>query len=157
MEVLVSILLKYSSFISIVLVIVGWIVIYRNARKIATRAETKSLLDDLFKVLDSIENLATTYWLSGRKNRIDSDEFTLLFNAKLLTLHSRLELLSNRKVDTSDIDLSSLAELVTMDCEDVDRKTDNDKRVRVQLILDHINSSSVKLYSKFQQANKPVH
>lgn len=154
---LVSILLKYSSFISIVLVIVGWIVIYRNARKIATRAETKSLLDDLFKVLDSIENLATTYWLSGRKNRIDSDEFTLLFNAKLLTLHSRLELLSNRKVDTSDIDLSSLAELVTMDCEDVDRKTDNDKRVRVQLILDHINSSSVKLYSKFQQANKPVH
>ncbi|MBT0024042.1 hypothetical protein WKI32_11560 [Vibrio alginolyticus] len=150
-------ILKYSGLISVLLVIIGWAVIYRNAVKIATRAETKSLMDDLFRIFDSIESLSVDYWLSGRKNRIDSDEFTLLFNAKLLTLNSRLEQLEHRKVDVSEVDLSKLAELITIDCEDVDRKSDSDKRARVQLILDHINKSTVGLYSNFQHANKPVH
>lgn len=150
-------ILKYSGLLGLLLVIIGWTVIYRNARRIATRAETKSLIDDLFRIFDSIESLAVDYWLSGRKNRIDSEEFTLLFNAKLLTLDSRLKLLQLRKVDVSVVDLSELAELITIDCEDVDRKSDSDKRSRVQLILDYINKSTVDLYTNFQQANKPIH
>lgn len=150
-------LIKYTGLVSLVLVVIGWLVIYKNARKIATRGESKSLVDDVIKVLDQIESLSVTYWLAGRQKRIESEEFTLLFNAKLLTLNSRLEILKARNVDTSVVDLAQLAECITYQCEDVDRISSSDRRARVQSFLDIINSSNEKLYQEFQKLHKPVY
>lgn len=150
-------LIKYIGVVSVVLVIIGWLVIYKNARKIATRGETKSLIDDVIKILYDIEELSVAYWLSGRKGRIDSEEFLLLFNAKLLTLNSRLEILKDRKINVEVIDLADISECITFRCEDVDRMQSTEKRERVQTFLDTINAANEKLYKEFQKLHKPVY
>lgn len=150
-------LIKYTGVISIVLVIIGWLVIYKNARKIATRSENKSLIDDVIKILDDIETLSVAYWLSGRKNRIESEEFLLLFNAKLLTLNNRLGILKDRRVEISVVDLAKISECITFQCEDVDSFPNSVKRERVQTFLDTINASNEGLYKEFQNLHKPVY
>lgn len=145
------------SIVSILLVIAGWFVVYRNAKRLATRNETKSILDSALSALDCLENLAVDYWLSGRQKRKDTDEFILLISAKLLTFHNRLELLKKRKVRTEIIDLSELATLMTIDCEDVDRMQADNRRERVQEILDSTNNIHSLLYEEFHRMYRPSH
>lgn len=146
----------YFSLVSIFLVIIGWNIIYRNAKKLATRTETKSLLDDAMTILSGIEKVSIDYWLSGRKNRIESEQFILLTNAKLLTFVNRLKFLEKRNIDIKVVNLAKLSTLITNDCEDVDRRSNEDNRERVQLLLELLNDIHEKLYDDFHKLYKPT-
>lgn len=139
------------------LVIIGWVVIYRNARKIATRSETKSLIDDVISILNAMESLATEYWLSGRQSRMETEQFIVIFNAKLLTLNSRLEVLKARKVNVNNVNIGDLYEQMTLDCEQVDRMPTAEKYQKVQKILEGLNNAAASLYQEFQNAHQPIH
>nr|WP_319537241.1 hypothetical protein [uncultured Vibrio sp.] len=147
--------LSFTGLASLSLVIVGWFIIYRNAKRLATRAETKSILDSALSELASIESMAVEYWLAGRQKRIESDEFILLISSKLLTFHSRLQLLHGRKVNIQGVDLGDLSTLITIDCEEVDRMQPEAKRERVQEILDSANAVHNELYDEFHTIYKP--
>ena len=129
---------------------------HMTSKLITTRAETKAFLDDTMSILSNIESLSVEYWLSGRKNRIDSDQFILVINAKLFMLFGRLQLLKTRNVDTELVDLAGLSTLITEDCEDVDRRSNEENRERVQLLLDKLNETHEKLYENFQSLYKPT-
>ncbi|EGR0055493.1 hypothetical protein M2G96_07585 [Vibrio vulnificus] len=146
----------YLGLFSLIFVIVGWKVIYRNAKKLATRTESKSFIEDTTKILSEIETLAVEYWLAGRKSRMETEQYVLIINAKLLTLNSRLNILESRAIDTSVVDLSQILEFTTLECENVDRIKDSQKRERVQSLLDEINTAHVKLYSQYQEVYKPT-
>ena len=140
---------------SLVLVIIGWRVIYHNAKKLATRTESKSFIEDVTKILADIENLSVDYWLAGRRSRIETEQFILLINAKLITLKSRLDILKNRAINIDVVDLSKILEYSTLECEEVDSKSDSYKRERVQELLDEINTAHSNLYNQFQELYKP--
>ncbi|OEE52713.1 hypothetical protein [Vibrio splendidus] len=152
-------LASYSPYLgigSLVLVIVGWRVIYHNAKKLATRTESKSFIEDTTKILSDIESLSVDYWLAGRKTRIETEQFVLLVNAKLITLNSRLEILAGRAINVEVVDLSNILQYSTLECEDVDRKSDLYRRERVQVLLDEINSAHANLYKQYQNVYKPT-
>lgn len=156
MDIALESISPYFSLISIALVIIGWNIIYRNAKKLATRTETKAFLDDAMSVLSDIEDMTVQYWLSGRKCRIDSEQFILLTNAKLLKFVARLQLLNERNIDIKVVNLAQLSTLITEDCEDVDRRTTEENRERIQLFLELLNDIHEKLYGKFQLLYKPT-
>lgn len=139
------------------LVIIGWVVIYRNARKIATRSETKALIDDVISILNSIESLATDYWLAGRRNRMETEQFIVVFNAKLLTLNNRLDVLKERKIRIDNVNMGNLHEQITLDCEQVDKIPASEKYYKVQQILESLNVAVSGLYKEFQNAHRPIH
>lgn len=56
------------SLASIVLVFIGWAVTYNNSAKLATRSESKSLVDALSKLLNEVSDLAIDYWLDRCKS-----------------------------------------------------------------------------------------
>lgn len=141
--------------VGLTLVIIGWRVIYKNAKKIATRAETKSLVDDIVKIFNELESLTVHFWLSGRQNRRDADEFILLISAKIQTLTSRIKFLKKRNIDTSCINLAALHEYMTLNCEDVDRRTNEQNREQLQLFLEESNRNVNDLYSEYQKRYSP--
>lgn len=52
------------SVVSIILVFIGWFVTYNNSLKIATRSESKSIIDAIAKILNEISDLSLDYWVN---------------------------------------------------------------------------------------------
>ncbi|WP_256384306.1 hypothetical protein [Photobacterium toruni] len=145
----------YLGYISLILVFVSWFIVYHNAKKLATRNETKSLIDDAVKVFTQLEELTLSYWLAGRAKRMDTAEFLLLSTARLQTLSFKLEIVKRRKINISCVNFSKITILMTLNCEDVDRRKAEDNREQVQLFLEQINSTILALYSEYQSVYKP--
>ncbi|HDU2391850.1 TPA: hypothetical protein RE084_003009 [Klebsiella pneumoniae] len=72
---------------SILLVFIGWKVVYHNAKKIATRSESKALVDHVLKLSNESVDIAIKYWSS--KDDADDDfimtsrAFTISFGSKM--------------------------------------------------------------------------
>ncbi len=148
-------LIDYSPMISIILVIIGWRVIYNNAKKLATRTETKSLIDEVIKLTNELEGITIDYWLSGRKNRIESDLFTLLTSAKIETLTARLTLLKRRQINLKKKSLSYMVTYMDLDCEKVDSISIDKKREKVHLFLSYKNELIDELYTVYEEVYEP--
>ncbi|WP_417707144.1 hypothetical protein [Rheinheimera aquimaris] len=102
---------------SVLFIVIGWAVVYWNAKKLATRNETKSLLDKAISQLESLTVLATEYWLGGRKERLDDDHYQLLVMAQISRLGLTLNILNARGLGISFDLLAHLTTLTTLDCE----------------------------------------
>ncbi|EFF5321259.1 hypothetical protein BBD90_005287, partial [Escherichia coli] len=62
------------SVVSIILVFIGWFVTYNNSLKIATRSESKSIIDAIAKILNEISDLSLDYWVN-KSTPPDSNPF----------------------------------------------------------------------------------
>ncbi|MGB5856528.1 MAG: hypothetical protein WBH20_14880 [Oceanisphaera sp.] len=142
----------------LLIVFIGWNVIYRNAKRIATRAETKSILDDIIKHINDIESNATNYWLSGRRERVDHENYELLLMAKRNVLASRIELLTIRNItvcDKSHDNLSNMFEYALLDCEAADQTSADKRREIAQNILNASTELVMSLYNNFAVHYRP--
>lgn len=144
------------SIASVILIIIGWRIIYKNAKKISTRSETKSIVDDSVRIISDLENTTLEYWLSGRKERKDNGVFVLLVSAKIETLSSKVEILRNRGLLVSKEDLASLSTYITLDSEKVDTFSEEYKRELMQAYLNCSNEYTISLYKVFQEKYSPV-
>lgn len=146
----------FTISVSVLFVVVGWIVVYWNAKKLATRTETKSLLDKAIAQLESITVLATDFWLGTRKDRVDEDHFQLLFMAQISRLGLTINVLNERGLKISYDLLAELTSKSTLQCElanSLDKKT-------CHLRGHEINEFSMRLTShmldSFQSIYPPV-
>jgi hypothetical protein len=146
----------FTPIASILLVIIGWNIIYYNAKRIATRNESKSIVDDAVKIIDDIEKTTTEYWLSGRKARIESSIYLILALSKITTLYGRLDILKRRGLDTSSLSMAMLVEHMTLDCEKVDQISDEAKRSQMELFLESSNRFVDNLYLTFEKRYAPA-
>ena len=145
----------YFPYITFALVIIGWNVIYRNAKRLATRNETKSLIDDAMKSLQALEDLTLSYWLSRNELSMKADEFQLLVAARLEAFNNQLQQIQRRNINIDDVDLASLSEFMTLNCESVDTTHVNEHRIQVQFFLEQVNLSRVSLFNDFENRHKP--
>ena len=59
-----------------ILVIIGWRFLYLNAKKLATRSETKSSIDSVVSIMEEIDKLAITFWLSiSKDNQVEHEKY----------------------------------------------------------------------------------
>lgn len=151
---------SWFSLLSPFLVIAGWLVVYNNAKRLATRSETKSMLDDAIKIINEIESISVTYWLSGRKERSDHENHELIVLAKQSIFQNRLSLLKERKmILTDDVTnhLSLLIEYAILDCESADRMPADKRREITQNLLSSSTNLIKSLYTCYMNTYKPKH
>lgn len=106
------------SLTSIILVFFTWNIVYRNAKRLATRAESKSTVDHVVKLLNELSDLSLSYWLGATKNK-NSQMHTILAMSKINQINHYLEVLVSRGLS---IDLNFIAEVhkaTTLDCEKI--------------------------------------
>lgn len=103
------------------IVVVGWRILYSNARRIATRNETRSILNRVVNTLREIENSAKEFWLKQPDELTDSDVkiWALKIQSEIQYLEESIVLLKVRKLN---IDVSTsvfqLRHFATFSCED---------------------------------------
>lgn len=104
---------------SFFLVLIGWWVVYQNAKRLATRSETKGYVDELLKLATEIEKSAVDFWLADASKRMASRNYEMLMLAKLSVLDHKISFLKVRQLEIDDIDeqFSRLCESILLDCE----------------------------------------
>ena len=124
--------------VSISMVIIGWDVIYKNARKIATRNEMFSQVNSIINEIYAARNDAIKYW-SYPKGKFQKDES--LLNTAVLTqaissIDKRIDKLSNQGLFINyHRPLRQLRRNITLDMERPDHISVSDKTVKIEEIV----------------------
>ncbi|ELW9442858.1 hypothetical protein QEG60_004022 [Pluralibacter gergoviae] len=160
---------------SIVLVFVGWKVTYSNSSRLATRSETKSLVDALAKIVNDIADVSIDFWINKCQNgqasaiyshgiKIQSKRkqdkstyrlFEMNVFAKMNQAYKYISLLEARGIDFDNSWLSLYPEKVTLDCESAHQMDLSVRATRVQEILGVSQDTMNMLYEAFQKSHPP--
>lgn len=151
--------LQYSGLVSIALVLIGWRVVYNNARRIATRSETKSFIDELMKLIAEGEKQGVDYWLAGRKDRTEPRSYEMLMLAKVKLISHKIELIKRRGLVTDRLDelLGEFQDSVTLNCEDADRVSLDERIERANNVIASGQAMHSELYNQFSTRYPPFH
>ena len=150
---------NYLNFaIPIILVILGWRFLYLNAKKIATRSESKSLIDSIIKIIDEIDKEATNFWLSPRvENSMSHEHYLMLVMSKFEVLMSRIDDLEKRKVLIEKKKLSTYYSQLTLNCEFIDSIPITECMNFTQSALDSSRQIASDLFNEFDKVYKPTY
>ena len=167
---------QYSWCIALVGICVGlygWRVAYKNSIKLATRSESKSLIDSVSKLVNDISDLSIDFWLNKSSSIGDgnNDEqmqkeilikanqsSSYLFNvlAKALQITKISEVLALRGLLIPDNLLASVLEKTTLDCETAYKMNDAVRTQRTQEIVSSCTDVIHALYKTFQHYHPPA-
>ncbi|MFA0263182.1 hypothetical protein AB4497_12055 [Vibrio cyclitrophicus] len=152
-----TILSNYSWLLSLVIVMVGWYVIYRNACKIATRSESKALVDTALSQLESATKLALDYWLSGRRVRDDFSTYELTVMGSITRLAITIEVLEQRGLNLTEINdkLGEFSKVSTLDAERINSLAVEDTHFRASQVNEVSMQVTTELLDSFHEKYKP--
>ncbi|RGA35298.1 hypothetical protein [Klebsiella pneumoniae] len=144
---------------SILLVFIGWKVVYHNAKKIATRSESKALVDHVLKLSNESVDIAIKYWSS--KDDADDDfimtsrAFTISFGSKMSQILNFIGNLERRDICIDYALAASFQDDATLSVENKKNMTMEEKHEKCQLIVDSSLKFIGNLYSEFEKTHPP--
>jgi len=158
-----------------VLVFIGWKVTYSNSARLATRSESKSLVDALSKIVNDIADLSIDFWINKCQNsqkNLESNHgikiqakkkhdesahrlFEMNVFAKMNQAYKYISLLEARGIAFDNSWLSLYPEKVTLDCELAYKMELSTRATRVQEILGVSQNTMNMLYEEFQKNHPP--
>jgi hypothetical protein len=169
---------KYAwmfSLTSIVLVLIGWRVVYGNAKKLATRSESKSLIDATSKLVNEISDLSIEYWLieckktskpkikSGyfknrNKEKVSNESRLYVMNimAKASQASRYIEILKKRGLELDNKHLAMVCEKATLDCEMAHRFSVTSRATRAQETMAACMDTLASMYVSFEHRHPPT-
>ena len=162
--------------ISVCLVLLGWRVTYKNSVKLATRSESKALIDAINKIINDISDASLTYWLkssnkktqSAKKAKIhrykkkaddtatESSAYLMNILAKTNQAYKLINILQSRGIFVENKLMSDVIEHATLDCETIDLFSKEDRAVKAQEVIHSCMLVTEGLYDKFQSFYPPI-
>lgn len=167
---------QYSWCITLVglcIALFGWRVAYKNSIRLATRSESKSIIDSVSKLVIEISDLSIDFWLNKSSpigTCVDEGEMrsevakkenqsaSYLFNvlAKAQQISKLSEVLALRGLSIPDNLLSTVLERTTLDCERAYQISSELRTVRSQEIVSACMQVIHALYETFQFYHPPA-
>lgn len=167
---------QYSWCITLVglcVALFGWRVAYKNSLRLATRSESKSIIDSVSKLVIEISDLSIDFWLNksspidstsepeqqakeriAKTNQSSSYLFNVLAKAQQITKLS--EVLALRGLSVPDNLLSTVMEKTTLDCETAFEQDSDSRTVRSQEIVSACMEVIHALHATFQLYHPPA-
>jgi len=112
------------SIISTITIIIGWLVLFHNAKKLATRNETKSQLNESIEILNDATEYTLNYWLNYGALKNSSTLFSIQFMSKITKFQASLEVLETRGIDITGVNYADFLNHCTLDCEKIEAMED---------------------------------
>ena len=142
------------------LVFIGWRVVYRNAKKLATRSESKAIIDHLVKLTNEASDDAVDYWSSTPKSSTDASRnasriFTISFGAKMSQIQNFVGILSHRNINIDYLKLAEIQSSATLLAEQRDSSETEVKLEKCQEIVDDCMAFIEHLYVCFELTHPP--
>ncbi|NWC65164.1 hypothetical protein [Cedecea sp. P7760] len=167
---------KYSWCITLVgvcIALFGWRVAYKNSIRLATRSESKSIIDSVSKLVIEISDISIDFWLNKSTPIADSGDIEVqkkeqsiktnqsssyLFNvlAKAQQVSKLSDVLALRGLSIPDNLLSTVLEKTTLDCETAYQLDSEVRTVRSQEIVSACMQVIHALYETFQFYHPPA-
>ncbi|MGK3131158.1 hypothetical protein ACCW76_18360 [Pantoea sp. C8B4] len=144
------------SILSPALVLLGWKVVFFNAKRIATRSETKSVVDSSVKLVNEIAELSVGYWVPKVQRDDDHRKFLLSVLAKSSQLQRYINILKNRGVILDMSLLSSIADDATLDAEYASGLEDSLREVKAQTVVETCMGGVLHIFQKFEEVYPPI-
>ncbi|MEY0595848.1 hypothetical protein AB7309_21200 [Providencia manganoxydans] len=146
------------SSLSLILVFITWNVVYANATRISSRSETKSINDEVIKIVNKISDTAISYW-SNRIKSIKKEQLMLYRSVVSSEISKLLEynnLLKDRGITITPKKLAELNDAVTLDCERIFSGGIRNREVEERLneIISVSTEIQVNLYRQFESIYK---
>jgi hypothetical protein len=143
-----------------VLVLIGWRVVYRNAVKMATRSESKAIIDHLVKLTNEASENAVDYWSSSPESDASASRnvsriFTISFGAKMSQIQNFMGILSHRNIKIDYLKLSDIQSSATLRAEGRDITDSEVKLEKCQEIVDDCMAFIEHLYVCFELTHPP--
>ncbi|BCV49594.1 hypothetical protein [Shewanella algae] len=125
-----------TSLVMASLVLIGWKVIYNNAKKIASRNETYSVSNQILSILSDIQKMSESFWIRDEFNE-NPQFYELLVLSKTKQISSKIKVLKGRNVDVYDINrlVFPIRKSCTLDIHLVTSKGVDGRREQLEQIL----------------------
>lgn len=137
-------------------VFIGWKVVYRNAKMISTRTESKSITDHLIKLCNEIIDLSVTFWMKKDDDeRKESLKFSLAVSAKSTQIGDFFNILANRDIRIDNEFLADFSSAATLDSERKSSFTDDERAEKCQACVDYGMSLISHIYNRFEVKYPP--
>ncbi|MCC3745285.1 hypothetical protein LLQ46_00280 [Rouxiella badensis] len=161
------------SLTSVILVLIGWLVTYNNSLKIATRSESKSLIDAVAKLINEINDLSIDYWVNkstkpnsnpfkikGYKNNKSyvtpgSKLFITTIYGKASQAVKYIDFLKERGLKIESTFLSDVIAKSTLECEKSFTFSKGYRNDRAQDVSSQSVIFMMHLYDAFQKVHPP--
>ncbi|WP_243770426.1 hypothetical protein [Enterobacter kobei] len=161
------------TLIGLCIALLGWRVAYNNSKRLATRSESKSIIDSVSKLVIEISDLSIDFWLNksspidhcldpGQKNKERANKINqssiYLFNvlAKAQQIAKLAEVLHLRGLSIPDNLLSTVMEKTTLDCETAYQLDSELRTIRSQEIVSACMQVVHALHETFQFYHPPA-
>lgn len=142
------------SLLGPLLVLAGWKVVFYNARRIATRSESKSIIDNLVKIVNEITEISVSYWVP--KESDESQKYLLSVSAKSSQFQHYINVLGNRGVILDSDLLSRIADDATLDAEYASSMTADQRVEKAHLVVESCMTGLNHIFTRFEIAYPPV-
>ncbi|EOE6861949.1 hypothetical protein ACKS2F_000089 [Cronobacter dublinensis] len=161
------------SVVSIILVLIGWFVTYNNSLKIATRSESKSIIDAIAKILNEISDLSIDYWVNKsvtpntnpfKKVSVKSTRglttpgaklYLTAIHGKSIQINKYMNFLRNRGFVISDSYFTQVYISATLDYEKSFEYSKSYRVTRAQEVSIASTEFMMHLYDAFQDNHPP--
>ncbi len=143
------------SLASLGMVFVGWRVVYRNAKKIATRSESKAITDHLIKLINETIELSMGYWMVDESKSNAPLRYNLAAGAKTTQIDDFITILSKRDIIVDREYLASFTTAVTLDSEQRDSLNIEQRSEKCQSCVDEGMRLISHIYLGFEKRHPP--
>mgnify|MGYP001628229310 FL=1 len=113
------------------MIFAGWTVVYRNAKKIASRNETFSLIGRIRDSVQKVEDYASDYYTDTDENRIDSYLWEGKLLAKIDSIRTDAMHLQSRNISLNNLRIVDLRRTATLNAEQVTKMDNAQKRQKI--------------------------
>jgi hypothetical protein len=134
--------------INLLIVIVGWKVLFKNAQKISSRSETFNIISALAKTQEEILQLSQDFWLGDNLN---SQNFHCLVLGKIKVVKSNLILLEDRYliIPKKSTLITAIRSSCLLDCERIGEIGPTARRIQFGKILNSLHSLENEINKSF--------
>lgn len=130
---------------------------HRLAKQLTKRNEDKLLLDELLSLLNKLNQLSSNFFLSDRRDRLDTHHFHALFLVDYAAAHYLIQTLRGKRKLSIDIDqdFSNFHRLSTENTEHINSWNTEECLQRYSQINESYLKCMKQIYDTFHQHHKP--
>tara|TARA_B110000238_G_scaffold32996_1_gene33823 strand:+ start:14 stop:487 length:474 start_codon:yes stop_codon:yes gene_type:complete len=136
--------------ISIILILFGWNVIYKNSRKITDRSETHILMQAFFNRIEMINEVGAEYWIKIHHTPEEASIKSHRFEALISQLKLDIKLLSKRNIHlNASLDIVRIRKALTLDAQHPEKILASLKQIKVDDLNIYGSNLREKAYNVF--------
>lgn len=113
------------------MILAGWTVVYRNAKKIASRNETFNLIGRVRDSVQKVEDYTSDYYTDNEEKRIDPYLWEGKLLAKIDSIRTDTQHLASRHIQLSNLRIVNLRRTATLNAERVATMGIHEKRQKI--------------------------